>query len=310
MPWTLRLRHAGGTATLVDIPDNATLKILQDRIQEETGVLPSRQSLKVAGVPPRLIPSESACSRLDTLGCGNRDTIILDACAEVSSAQLETPANTTGGIELPLEVESDDDYSEPLCHQRGRKRVGDVLADAPANARRPKSIVEGRKGDARESELLPAFDRAIAAAQKHVKMVPDDRHQVFALRKGKAAVSESLKQGNDISIGVLHTLRGVGHWVVQQVREHLEVDGARDSEVGAASGQQNAPKAQAPPPTPSNFTWTYVDRNGNDVADRNSAEFMGSAAGDQFRVKITHSSGRIEKAWLPDAKAPPRSPKI
>lgn len=175
-----------------------------------------------------------------------------------------------------------------------KKRIMSELA-GPAQG-------QSAAGDIPESELLPAFDRAIAEATAHAKMLPEDKHQVFALRKGKAAVIESLKRGDDISLGALHTLRGVGHWVVQEVKRQLEGPGSKRRATGSGGG------SRAPPPTPQSFTWWYLGRDGKPVVERNSAEFTGPVGGELFRACIMHSSGRMEKAWLPDAKAPPRSP--
>mmetsp|Transcript_49453 Transcript_49453/g.97806 ORF Transcript_49453/g.97806 Transcript_49453/m.97806 type:complete len:272 (+) Transcript_49453:53-868(+) len=176
-----------------------------------------------------------------------------------------------------------------------------VATPAPRAPRRARAQVDTSE-DFPDSELLPAFDRAIAVAQRHVKEVPEDRHQVWALRKARAALVDSLKQGNNLGIGALHTLTGVGHWVVQQIRKQLE-----DPEVvGSAEALPAAKraKAPAPAPTPGDFTWWYVDTKGKPVKERNSAECVGDLGAARYRVCILHSSGRMEKAYLPEAKAP------
>ena len=75
------------------------------------------------------------------------------------------------------------------------------------------------------------------------------------MRKGKAAVIESLKRGDDIFLSALHALRGVGHWVVQEVTRHLEEAPARPTR-GLGSGSKIAA------PTPNSFTWRYLDSDG------------------------------------------------
>eukprot|EP00929_Paragymnodinium_shiwhaense_P054918 TRINITY_DN27527_c0_g1_i1.p1 TRINITY_DN27527_c0_g1~~TRINITY_DN27527_c0_g1_i1.p1 ORF type:complete len:292 (+),score=67.69 TRINITY_DN27527_c0_g1_i1:73-876(+) len=156
--------------------------------------------------------------------------------------------------------------------------------------------------DVFESSLLPAFDRAIAAATANARMNPEDQHQVWALRKAKKAVIEHLKAGNDSSLGALHTLTGVGHWVVGQVRAQLEAG------PGASEAAAKKPRAgSAPPPTPNSFTWWYLDASGKFTKFQNSAETAGSPGMETYRVCISHASGRMEKAWLPASKAPPQS---
>lgn len=159
-----------------------------------------------------------------------------------------------------------------------------------------------RRAEVHQSQLLPAFDRAIASAEMHARQCPEDKHQVWALKKGKKAVLESLKNGHDIGISVLHTLTGVGHWVVQQVKEHLDPSSGVSTLPSA-----KRPRASAPPATPQSFTWWYIDKRGKYVVERQRAEFQGPPGRGQYRVLITHGSGRVEKAWLPFDKAPPES---
>jgi len=260
---TLRIRCGTHVATLT-VSKEATLGELQELISAETGVSPAAQLLH-CGVPPKVLPHGPSTRSLVGLGCSDRDTILVK-----ERVTLPVQENAVTGA---------------------KKRTREV-SDGDADSR-----------DVPESELLPAFDRAIKAATEHAKMLPEDKHQVFALRRGKAAVIESLKRGDNISLGALHTLTGVGHWVVQQIREQLEGGESAKARRGPAARQGSA----APPPTPNSFTWWYLGKNGKPVVFRNDAQFTVSGGAEQFRVCISHSSGRIEKAWLPDAKAPARS---
>mmetsp|Transcript_37782 Transcript_37782/g.70010 ORF Transcript_37782/g.70010 Transcript_37782/m.70010 type:complete len:289 (-) Transcript_37782:115-981(-) len=279
-PLTLRIRYPWGQATLAGLPGSMTVAQLRDLIAEETGLVPSRQRLKL-GVPPT--PLEEGI--LEEAGIRDRDTITV----EEQDSQPQLPA-----VEAAEVTDEEEEASSPAVatSAQPRRRVG---------VKRPADSVPG--DDVRESELLPAFDRAIAAAVEHAKMLPEDKHQVWALRKAKNAVLANLRQGNNISIGALHTLTGVGHWVVSQVKEHMS-----ESASLQAKRQRSAKSKAAPPKTPNSFTWFYIGRNGKPVKDRNSAECSGFGNDAQFRVGILHSSGREEKAWLPDAKAPPRCP--
>eukprot|EP00930_Biecheleria_cincta_P097248 TRINITY_DN88970_c0_g1_i1.p1 TRINITY_DN88970_c0_g1~~TRINITY_DN88970_c0_g1_i1.p1 ORF type:complete len:213 (-),score=53.40 TRINITY_DN88970_c0_g1_i1:150-788(-) len=156
--------------------------------------------------------------------------------------------------------------------------------------------------DPPSSDLLPAFDKAIAAAIARSKNSGEDKHHVPALRKAKKAVLQSLQQGDDLKLSALHTLTGVGHWVVSQLREHhFSGSAAGCPEEGSAKKR----RVEAPA-TPASFTWWYLDAAGKRVETRNDAQVGGG--GEQYRVCILHSSGRMEKAWLPDAKAPPKCP--
>lgn len=161
-------------------------------------------------------------------------------------------------------------------------------------------------GGPAQSELLPAFDRAIKSAEAHAKMIPDDKHRVWALRKAKAAVVASLSRGDNMSINVLHTLPGVGHWVVSEVKAHLDENVNND---GVPLAKRSRQEIQlAPAATPQSFSWWYVSRCGERVEDREEAETSGRGANRQFRVCVLHSSGRIEKAFLPLSKAQLHSP--
>merc|ERR1719240_112590 len=188
---------------------------------------------------------------------------------------------------------------DTTLHETSRQAKKRFMREAIAN----RSSSDGTRND-RSSELLPAFDRAIAAARRNAQLNPEDQHQVWALNKGKKAVLESLKHGDDITLGALHTLKGVGHWVAQQVREHLI---AGDDDLPP---QLKRARTNAPPPTPESFTWWYLGHDGEYTEEQNSAESTGPLGSQQYRVCIRHSSGRMEKAWLPDAKAPPRSPAV
>lgn len=246
---------------------------LQKSISDGIGISPESQLLK-CGVPPVQLSSDLGHAvKLLEIGIRNRDTIVLE--------ELERRACGAEGLEAPCSASSN--------------AVGQPKPDS--KKRKSEHISTGDPSDARASEILPAFDRAIAAAAKHVALLPEDKHQVFALRKGKAAVVASLKRGDNISLSAMHTLTGVGHWVVQQVKEHM----SDQSEPDAASKRSSR---GAPPPTPSDFTWKYLDRHGKSVVFRNDAEMSMSPTGPIFRVSLLHGSGRVEKAWLPDAKAP------
>eukprot|EP00933_Yihiella_yeosuensis_P062426 TRINITY_DN6537_c1_g3_i1.p1 TRINITY_DN6537_c1_g3~~TRINITY_DN6537_c1_g3_i1.p1 ORF type:complete len:239 (+),score=61.84 TRINITY_DN6537_c1_g3_i1:41-718(+) len=180
-------------------------------------------------------------------------------------------------------------------------------SSSSSNVGRTTSTTSTKKDeDVAESELLPAFDRAIAAAVRRGKMTSEDAHHAPALRKAKKAVLESLTRGDNISLGALHTLKGVGHWVVGQLREHLNAPSSAAS--GGADASSKRRRVEAPA-TPQSFSWWYLGRDGKRVETRNDAEMGQSPIGGlQFRVSILHSSGRMEKAWLPDAKAPAQCP--
>jgi len=274
MPLTFRLRHGSSTTTLAAIPDQATLSDLRARVAEKTGIEADRQLLKV-GVPPKLLQQTSEDQRLTELGCQNRDTFIVEEVAEVL---------------LPVSSTSDSaGAAEPGRTHSAKLQDETASSDAPA------------------SDLIPAFDRAIAAAREHAKMLPEDKHQVWALQRGKAAVQDSLKRGDNISLSALHTLKGVGHWVVQEVKRHLNT--SLEAESGASAPKRprvTGGRQSTAPPTPASFSWWYLGRNGKAVGDRNSAEVSGPLGAEQYRVCILHSSGRMERAWLPESKAPPR----
>ncbi|CAE8637954.1 unnamed protein product, partial [Polarella glacialis] len=157
--------------------------------------------------------------------------------------------------------------------------------------------------DPLQSELLATFDKAIAAAVARGRLTAEDAHHAPALRKAKKSVIDSLKQGDNLSLSALHTLKGVGHWVVEQLRLHLPGTAGAPGRVGG-DGKRRRVEA---PPTPNSFQWWYLNRKGERVETRNDAEFTGPANDTRYRVSLLHSSGRLEKAWLPDAKAPPRS---
>ena len=152
--------------------------------------------------------------------------------------------------------------------------------------------------DPRASELLKVFDKVHAQAVVRHKNTGMDAHHAPALRKAKKSVEESLARGDNLTLSSLHTLKNVGHWVVSQLRESLE---------GPTMPAAKRTKQQAAA-TPESFSWWYVNAAGKRVEHRNDAEMKDGAAGNTFRVTIMHSSGRVEKAWLPDAKAPASSP--
>jgi len=272
MPLTFRLRHGPSTTTIAAIPDSATVSDLRAHVAEKTGVDADRQLLKV-GVPPKLLPETSADVRLTDLGCQNRDIIIVEELSKVLLPVSSTPTSAGAG----------------QGHAPSTKSQGENVSDACA------------------SELLPAFDSAIAAAREQAKMLPEDKHQVWALQRGKTAVQESLKRGDNISLSALHTLKGVGHWVVQELRRHLNTAPEAESAASASKRpRMTGGRQTTAPPTPASFSWWYLGSTGKPVGDRNSAEVSGPLDAEQYRVCILHSSGRMERAWLPGTKAPPR----
>eukprot|EP00419_Tripos_fusus_P024637 CAMPEP_0172730454 /NCGR_PEP_ID=MMETSP1074-20121228/98178_1 /TAXON_ID=2916 /ORGANISM="Ceratium fusus, Strain PA161109" /LENGTH=245 /DNA_ID=CAMNT_0013558189 /DNA_START=64 /DNA_END=801 /DNA_ORIENTATION=+ len=241
---------------------------LRAHVAQKTGISADRQLLKV-GVPPKLLREASADQCLTDLGCQSRDTLIVEEVTEVLLPVSSTPKSAGRVPSAKLQNEN--------------------VGDAPA------------------SDLLPAFDRAIAAAREHVKLLPEDKHQVWALQRGKAVVQESLKRGDNISLSALHTLKGVGHWVVQELKRHLDTSLEAESAASASKRPRVTGSRQSiAPPTPASFSWWYLGRDGKRAGDRNSAEVSGPLGAEQYRVCILHSSGRMERAWLPEAKAPPR----
>mmetsp|Transcript_34719 Transcript_34719/g.98560 ORF Transcript_34719/g.98560 Transcript_34719/m.98560 type:complete len:331 (+) Transcript_34719:70-1062(+) len=318
---TLRVRHCGKAVTLEGVPEDCTVEGLRQLIAVETGVPSERQVLKV-GTPPALIKEVAPDARIQEVGCCNRATLILEERGG-GEPEPELPPKLP---ELP-ELGGSDEGNAAKRRRLEAQGEEEVLVDDDdddddgggggrnlgGGARSSSSAVVAESGrraaeeDVRESGLLPAFDRAIRAAEQHARLLPEDKHQVWALKKGKAAVLESLKRGDDISLGALHTLPRVGHWVVQQVREQVQMAG---SSGGAAAARPGPPRssAVAPPTTLANFSWWYVNKKGKRVEYRNDAECKGPPGSEQYRVCILHSSGRMEKAYLPEHKAPPRVP--
>jgi len=293
MSLTLRIRYSEGAFTL-NISESSTLVELHKQISARTGLNTSEQQLKV-GIPPKPLADPATSASLAKVGIHDRDTIIVERRKDPAAAGLGHDATSQANKSVG---------SERLPSESAREAKKRFLKEA-MQAKGSSSSSRGSE-DLPESELLPAFDRAIAAATEHVKNVPEDKHQVWALRRGKKAVIESLKEGNNISLGALHTLTGVGHWVVQEVKRHMTEDIEPPSKRQSRNPSSNA--RSVAPPTPQSFTWWYLNRDGKYAAERNSADFSGSFGSEQFRVCILHSSGRMEKAWLPDAKAPPRCP--
>jgi len=295
MSLTLRVRHRDGTITIPDINKEATVADLQKLIAAGTGVAADRQLLK-CGVPPVQLSSDLGHAvKLLEVGIGNRDMVIVEE---------RTPSSGSSAGSLRTGATGTD-----MANCSGPSKKAGQAADSvrAAKKRGPSELHEGDRGhnaetDARARDILPAFDRAIAAASKNFANTGEDKHQAWAMRKGKAAVLESLKRGDNISLSALHTLPGVGHWVVQQVREHMN----SQSEPAAKKGKGNG--RAAPPPTPTDFTWWYLGRNNKPVAFRNDAEMKSSPTGSIFKVSIMHASGRQEIGWLPDARAPPEGP--
>lgn len=277
MPLTLRLRHPKGTTTLAGLPESMTLSDFRDMVAEEAGISLTQLELRI-GVPTSRSLDGAESRTLSEAGIGDRDVVI-------ATLRPRQEATVAGEGACEREVEE-----------------GAALSGKSGGRKRALPAVH----EPRASDLLPALDRAIAAATKQVAISGQDKHQIFALRKAKAAVVESLKSGNNISLGALHTLTGVGHWVVDQVKRQMETCADVEDAPGKKFKAAPASSRAAPAPTPESFTWHYLGRNGKKVTDRNSAEFQGPLGNEMYRVCITHSSGRVEKAWLPEVKAPPR----
>jgi len=281
MPLTLRLRFEGRAATLTGIAEDMPVAQFQRLLAEKTGVPPEQQVLKHGGtVPPTLL--DVLLGTLVEAGCCDRDTLILEK-KPAPDSDVALPVSSTG---------------ESSCGSSS-KRVREDARSVPAACNQ----------DPRGPELLRAFDGALRAAEAHVREVPDDKHQVFALRKAKAVVAESIEQGNIISLSALHTLPRVGHWVVQQVKDQCNRSRIAFGAESPALKRGRTTHAAAAP-TPNKFQWWYIGKDGKPVEDRNSAECKGPLDAQEFRVGILHSSGRMEKAYLLDAKAPPRCPSI
>lgn len=316
MSLTLRVRHRDGAMTIPDICLDATVADLQRMIAAGTGVPAERQVLKV-GVPPVVLSSELGNAvKLGEVGINNRDTVVVEESAQPfrsSAAGRADPGepvcSTSGSVALPLLTTAS---NKPACAAKKRSNEQVLHANKAACAALDKTrsseqvnVGNDAPDDPRARDMLPAFDRAIAAASKHAGNCPEDKHHAWALRKGKLAVVESIKRGDNISLSALHTLTGVGHWVVQQVKEHM-ILGTHNE--WAPPKRSRIGQRAAPPPTPSSFTWKYLGRNGKPVVFRNDAEMSQSPTGPLYCVSIVHASGRVEKGWLPDSKAPPQGP--
>ncbi|CAK0794528.1 unnamed protein product [Prorocentrum cordatum] len=97
------------------------------------------------------------------------------------------------------------------------------------------------------------------------------------------SAEDSLRSGSNLTLGSLHTLTGVGHWVVQQIRGQLDAGGG---EGGAPPPKRQ--RASEPAPTPQSFQWWYLDDKGKGVQERNAAQSSGPLGGEQFRVSSGH----------------------
>mmetsp|Transcript_68582 Transcript_68582/g.143202 ORF Transcript_68582/g.143202 Transcript_68582/m.143202 type:complete len:331 (+) Transcript_68582:150-1142(+) len=323
---TLRVRHPSGTATLQGVPSECTVEGLRLLISAELGVEPERQVLKV-GAPPVALPNDQPNASIKELGCLDRSTLILEEQGAKRKPPPELPLSKRKKGPSQEEDEDEDDEDDedddendddkssaeedddgdavPEQRPRQQQQQQQQASRSSLGSRRGRgSSGSGSSDVIREADILPAFDRAIRKAELRSRE-SGEKHQIWALRKGKAAVLQSLREGNNLSLGALHQLAGVGHWVVDQVKQALEEGNAPLPGRGSAPGP--AAKAAAPP-TPNSFTWWYVDSKGKAVTFRNDAECIGGSGQEQFRVCILHSSGRMEKAFLPDVKAPPRCP--
>lgn len=271
---TLRMRHEDAAVKILEVSEDATVADLQEEVAERTGVATGRQLLTVGNPPMQLSSDLGDAVRLLEVGICNHDTVIVKERSGLPSGSCSIGSNAAAD-------------------------------SAPAPKRRksnPVTVERGAPCDPRGSDVLPAFDRAIAAASKNAATMPEDKHQVFALRKGKAAVIASLNRGDNISLSAMHTLTGVGHWVVEQVREHLTEQSTTSAGLHA---YRKGKSKGAPPPSPADFQWWYLNKKGKPALFRNDAEMKHSPTGPIFKVSILHASGRLESGWLPDSKAPP-----
>ena len=192
--------------------------------------------------------------------------------------------------------------------------------------------------------ILRALEKALRKAERKQKILPhpEDAHHAPCLRKARGAILQSCRDGNELSLGALHTIPRVGHWVVGQIRENLdsedeeEFDDAKhgkearekakaksrvkakemnkivakrkaieisdsDEERGGA-GASSSSKQKAD--DDNGFVWKYINGRGTKVKRRADAQRRRGDVCSLYRVEILHSDGRVERAWLPESKAP------
>jgi len=207
------------------------------------------------------------------------DVIMISSSDEEEGKVKEEPSN-----EHAKEIR---DMEERLTHmERERRRQ----ANQPMNATETKYC---------PTKFIPALERAM----KHTEL--EYPHQKWALGKAKKSLIEAAKRGETVTLGSLHRLPNVGLWVEQQISEYLHKAPSppRISSSHAASSSMEHSMPQ-PQPTPNSIDWHYCTKAGCKTELRQHAEMKPSPMGNTYRVLIKHASGLIEKAYLPELKAP------
>eukprot|EP00746_Dinoflagellata_sp_MGD_P007376 gnl/MRDRNA2_/MRDRNA2_114585_c0_seq1.p1 gnl/MRDRNA2_/MRDRNA2_114585_c0~~gnl/MRDRNA2_/MRDRNA2_114585_c0_seq1.p1 ORF type:complete len:267 (-),score=65.65 gnl/MRDRNA2_/MRDRNA2_114585_c0_seq1:8-751(-) len=229
--------------------------------------------------------------------------------AKAKTTEQTSSVSPVGGTKQAICVDDDDDDNDGV---NSGTAVDDSTPTPSSSQRRGRAARRSANAQSEPKHpYLAALDRALKDSYQHVKMVPSDAHQTQCLRKARVAIEDSLNKGNKLSIEALKVLKGVGNWVVKQIEENME-RGDGDPEPGcndkAAKRQKLAEAAKAAAPTPNSFTWWYMCSKGQRVEERSEAQVSGPPGNRQYRVSILHSSGRLERAWLPESKAQARSP--
>merc|ERR1712129_125349 len=161
------VRHSKGTVTLPEVSKQASVTDLQKLVASATGIEAERQVIK-HGVPPVVLSSELGDAvQLADLPLGTRDLLTLE-----ERSPPRTPMASARTEDLPYRAAKKRPHVDLQTTPAATSTVG---SDPPAKS------------------LLPAFDKAIAAAQKHAQSLPEDVHQVWALRRAKAAVLKSIQ---------------------------------------------------------------------------------------------------------------------
>ena len=84
-------------------------------------------------------------------------------------------------------------------------------------------------------------------------------------------------------------------------REAIEISDSDEDQAAKASGSNSK---QQNPQDDDGFVWKYINGRGTKVKLRTHAQKRRGDAGSLYRVEILHSDGRVERAWLPEWKAP------
>ena len=109
-------------------------------------------------------------------------------------------------------------------------------------------IMKKKKNIAPQQDpILTALERALKKAEQRQRQFPHPEiaHHAPCLRKAKQAILQSKRDGNNISMGALHTLPRVGHWVIGQIRENLdEHESVDDAKHGDSERQRAFEKAE------------------------------------------------------------------